>query len=342
MTHPGEPSFEGTIATTVADSTPWWPEANRPAAGRPNVVVIVLDDIGFAHFGCYGSEIDTPNIDRLAADGLRYTELPRRRRCARRPAPALLTGRNHHSVGMRMRGRLGHRLPATCAATSPRAPPRMAEVLRDDGLRDVRASASGTSAPMDEHVRGRARTTTGRCQRGFDRFYGFLDGETDQFHPELVADNHIVDPPRTVGRRLPPQRGPGRPRRSSFDPRPRSRSAPTGRSSSTSRSAPRHCAAPGARRVPREVPRAASTRAGTSTRDELVRASSRQLGRRARGHRARAAQPRRRGVGRPAPRTSAGSRPACRRRSPASSTTPTRRSAGSSTTSTRSASSTTR
>ena len=67
-----EPGFAGAIGRTYQDSTPWWPEPNR-AAGAPNVVFIVLDDVGFADLGCYGSEIETPNIDRLAAGGLRYT-----------------------------------------------------------------------------------------------------------------------------------------------------------------------------------------------------------------------------------------------------------------------------
>ena len=72
MTSPNEPGFGGHIARTYQDSTPWWPDP--PAGlGGTNVVMIVLDDTGFAHFGCYGSELATPSIDRLAARGLRYT-----------------------------------------------------------------------------------------------------------------------------------------------------------------------------------------------------------------------------------------------------------------------------
>jgi len=69
VTAPNEPGFRGHIGRTYRDSTPWWPD---PAAGlgRPNVVLIVLDDTGFAHFGCYGSELATPNIDRLADEGM--------------------------------------------------------------------------------------------------------------------------------------------------------------------------------------------------------------------------------------------------------------------------------
>ena len=72
MSSPNEPDFGGHIGRTYSDSTPWWPDT-PPGLGGRNVVMIVLDDTGFAHFGCYGSELATPNIDRLAANGLRYT-----------------------------------------------------------------------------------------------------------------------------------------------------------------------------------------------------------------------------------------------------------------------------
>ena len=64
---------QGSIGTTIADSTPWWPPPVRPPGAKTNVLLVLLDDVGFSDFGCYGSEIDTPTIDRLAAEGLRYT-----------------------------------------------------------------------------------------------------------------------------------------------------------------------------------------------------------------------------------------------------------------------------
>src|SRR3954470_23730914 len=93
-------AFEGTIGRTHAESTPWWPTPPHPGEDAPDVVVLLIDDLGFSHFGCYGSEIDTPNIDRLAAGGLQYTNfhVPP---LGSPPRAALLTGRNHHSVGMR-------------------------------------------------------------------------------------------------------------------------------------------------------------------------------------------------------------------------------------------------
>ncbi|MGH7461330.1 MAG: sulfatase-like hydrolase/transferase, partial [Longimicrobiales bacterium] len=96
---PTSDSFGGSIARTVQQSTPWWPPA-RHAAGAPNVVIVVLDDTGFAHLGCYGSTLHTPNIDALAAKGLRYTGFHTTALCSPTRA-CLMTGRNHHTVGMR-------------------------------------------------------------------------------------------------------------------------------------------------------------------------------------------------------------------------------------------------
>ena len=92
--------FDGVIGRTLADSTPSWPEPAHPGDHAPNVVVMLFDDLGFSHFGCYGSDLPTPNIDRLAAGGLRYTNFHVTPLCSPTRA-ALLTGRNHHTVGMR-------------------------------------------------------------------------------------------------------------------------------------------------------------------------------------------------------------------------------------------------
>jgi arylsulfatase len=184
-----EAKFGGTIGRTAAESTPWWPEPDD-VVGKPNVVVILFDDTGFAHFGCYGSDIDTPNIDRLAAGGLRYTNFHTTALCSPTRA-SLLTGRNHHTVGMRcisnfdtgypnMRGRISHD-----AAT-------VAEVLNDAGYATFAVgkwhlcpmSETSMAGPFDDWP----------LQRGFDRFYGFMQGETDQFHPELTYDNHHLEP----------------------------------------------------------------------------------------------------------------------------------------------------
>src|SRR5918992_4275694 len=87
------------IGRTIAESTPRFPTPRRPPAGAPNVVVIVLDDLGFAQLGCFGSDVATPTFDRLAAGGLRYSRFHVTAVCSPTRA-CLLTGRNQHAVGM--------------------------------------------------------------------------------------------------------------------------------------------------------------------------------------------------------------------------------------------------
>ncbi len=189
---PVSDSFEGVIGRTYAESTPAWPQ--RPSsAGAPNVVVIVLDDTGFAQLGCYGSDIETPNIDALAANGLRYSNFHVTPLCSPTRA-ALLTGANHHTVGMRAVANFSTGFPNMRGHISNHAV-TMAEVLRDAGYATFAVGKWHLCPALDSSAAGPYDQWP--CQRGFDRFYGFLDGETDQFHPDLVHDNHRVDPPRT-------------------------------------------------------------------------------------------------------------------------------------------------
>ena len=124
-------TFHGVIAREVADSTPWWPEPNVPPASAPNVLVALLDDTGFAHLGCFGSSIDTPNFDRLAARGLRYSNFHTTALCS--PSRAcLLTGRNHHAVGMRAVSNFDTGFPNMRGRIDPAAA-TIAEVLQPAG-----------------------------------------------------------------------------------------------------------------------------------------------------------------------------------------------------------------
>ncbi len=183
--------FDGIIGRTREESQPWWPTPPHPGPGAPDVVVVLLDDVGFSHFGCFGSDLSTPHIDALAAGGLRYANFHVTPLCSPTRA-ALLTGRNHHAVGMRalsnfdsgyphMRGRISHH-----AAT-------VAEVLGDQGYATF-AVGKWHLCPMQE-ASAAGPYDQWPCQRGFDRFYGFLEGETDQFSPDLVYDNHRVELP---------------------------------------------------------------------------------------------------------------------------------------------------
>jgi arylsulfatase A-like enzyme len=163
------------------------PEPNNQG-DRPNVVFIVLDDVGFAQLGCFGSDIETPHMDALAANGLRYNNFHVTPVCSPTRA-SLLTGRNPHSVGM---GAIAD-LPTgesnalgyiTCRAGT------LAEMLRPAGYSTF-AVGKWHLAPS-HHEHGAGPFEHWPLGRGFDRFYGFLGGLTDQFHPDLVADNHRI------------------------------------------------------------------------------------------------------------------------------------------------------
>ena len=109
MTWQGE-RFQGEIGFMEADSQASWRTAPRPPEGSPNVLMIVLDDVGFGHLGCYGSPIDTPNIDKLAAHGLRYNNFHTTAMCSPTRS-CLLTGRNHHTHGLGMISELSQGFP---------------------------------------------------------------------------------------------------------------------------------------------------------------------------------------------------------------------------------------
>ncbi len=188
--HPSGERFKGVIGPTIPESRPWWPPA-KVQDGAPNVVLVVLDDTGFAHFGCYGSTIETPTIDALAAGGLRYTGFHTTALCSPTRA-CLLTGRNHHAVGMRAISNFDTGFP-NMRGSIPRSAATLAEVLRENGYATY-AAGKWHLAPMSECTAA-GPFTNWPLQKGFDRFYGFLQGETDQFFPELTCDNHFVDPP---------------------------------------------------------------------------------------------------------------------------------------------------
>lgn len=183
----------GHVGTTYADSEPWWPEPARPPAGSPDIILVVLDDVGFGTLGCYGSEIATPAIDALAADGLRYTNFHVTPLCSPTRA-SLLTGRNHHSVGMSLLSNADSGFPSKRGTITPNAA-TVAEVLKDAGY-STAAYGKWHLAPLDQ-TSSVGPFDQWPLARGFERYYGFLEGISDHYHPELVQDNQRVDPPRT-------------------------------------------------------------------------------------------------------------------------------------------------
>lgn len=186
-------STGATIGRTLADSTPSFDRGVNPGHDAPNVVIVLLDDTGFAQLGCFGSDIDTRHIDELAAGGVKFTNFHVTPLCSPTRA-ALLTGRSQHAVGMRGVSNWKTGFPHQLGHISQRAA-TIAEVLHSNGYATFCAgkwhlaptSDISAAGPFDQWPLG----------RGFDRFYGFLEGETDQFHPELVRDNSQISPPRT-------------------------------------------------------------------------------------------------------------------------------------------------
>lgn len=160
---------------------------------RQNVVYIVLDDMGFASLGCFGNtEIETPNIDRLAAEGLRYANFHTTAICSASRA-SLLTGVDHHEAGIASlvewktggHNGLGH-IDRSCATT--------AELLRAEGY----ATFAAGKWHLSDHIAPSGPYDEWPLGRGFDRYYGFLAGQSDQFHPVLTQDNAPIDQPRSA------------------------------------------------------------------------------------------------------------------------------------------------
>jgi arylsulfatase A-like enzyme len=186
-------SFHGVIGRTVEESVPWWPEPKKPQAGSPNILIILLDDLGFAHLGCYGSDIHTPNIDALAAGGLRYNNFHTTAICSPTRA-ALLTGRNPHSAGVAFVSEYDSGFPHSRGRVR-KDTALISEILLEQGYSTYAVGkwhlAPGAQqsnvGPFDNWPLG----------RGFEHYYGFLAGATSQWYPDLVEDNRRVPQPKS-------------------------------------------------------------------------------------------------------------------------------------------------
>jgi arylsulfatase A-like enzyme len=186
--------FGGRIGRDWRDSVPWWPVDPAPPRGAPNVVLVVLDDVGYAQLGCYGSDIDTPVLDGLAASGVRLANFHTTSLCSPTRA-CLLTGRNHHRSGMGRVADLAIGYPGYWGKP-PRQNGYLSEILRAAGYATY-AVGKWHLSPEDEISMAASRSTW-PLARGFDRWYGFHGGETHQFVPALYHDNHSVRPPGSV------------------------------------------------------------------------------------------------------------------------------------------------
>jgi arylsulfatase A-like enzyme len=185
-THP----FGGVIKASAADSKPWWPPRIVPPKGAPNVLLIMTDDQGYGVPSTFGGVIPTPALDRIAQAGLRYTQFHSTALCSPTRA-ALITGRNHHSVGTGVIGELSTGFPGYNTII-PKEAATIGTILRENGYstawfgknHNTPVFEESTAGPFDQWPSG----------LGFEYFYGFMGGETDQWTPFLFRDHTQIFP----------------------------------------------------------------------------------------------------------------------------------------------------
>jgi arylsulfatase len=190
-TYPEGTPFTGTIGRTAASSEPAWPMPPRARQGAPNVLVFLLDDVGFAQLGCFGADIATPTFDRLAAGGLRYRDFHTTAICSPTRA-CLLTGRNHHSNGVGIIQEMATGFPGYNGMV-PKENGFLSEMLLAQGYATF-AIGKWHLTLAGEYASGASKARW-PLSRGFERYYGFIGGKTSQWSPTLIHDNHYLEPP---------------------------------------------------------------------------------------------------------------------------------------------------
>jgi arylsulfatase A-like enzyme len=187
---PEPPKFGGVIKEDATDSKPYWPPSVVPPKGAPNVLLIMTDDQGYGVSGTFGGVIPTPSMDRIAKAGLRYTEFHSTALCSPTRA-ALITGRNHHSVGFGVIGEMSTGYPGYDSVIGPESA-TIGTILRDNGYatswfgknHNTPTYLYSAAGPFDQWPVG----------MGFQYFYGFMGGETDQWTPYLFRNTTQVFP----------------------------------------------------------------------------------------------------------------------------------------------------
>src|SRR5450755_3840421 len=182
--------FGGVIKPAATDSTQWWPPRVVPPKGAPNILLIMTDDQGYGVSGTFGGVIPTPALDRVANAGLRYTQFHSTALCSPTRA-ALITGRNHHSVGTGVIGELSTGFPGYDSIIE-KSNESIGEILKDNGYatswfgknHNTPSFQYSVAGPYDQWPSG----------LGFQYFYGFMGGETDQWTPYLFRDHTQIFP----------------------------------------------------------------------------------------------------------------------------------------------------
>ena len=189
--YPQGSRFPGKIGLTAADSSPAWPQPTRAPEGAPNVLFFILDDVGYGQLSTFGGLVDTPNIDRVAAMGLRYANMHTTAVCSPTRS-CVLTGRNHHSNGVASIMETATGYPGY-DARMPFENGMLSEILGQQGWNTFCVGKWHLSPSEDNTPAGPFHRWP--LGRGFERFYGFLGGETNQWYPDLTEDNRAVEPP---------------------------------------------------------------------------------------------------------------------------------------------------
>src|SRR5262245_53345945 len=185
--------FKGTVKLDIRDSKPdWAPYTPKKApAGAPNFLFVLYDDTGLAAWSPYGGRINMPTLDKLAANGVTYTQWHTTALCSPTRS-TLLTGRNHHVNGMAAITEAADGFPGA-SGRLPDEAATVGQILQDGGWSTFWIGKNHNVAEQD--VASGATRKQWPLQKGFDRFYGFLGGETNQWYPDLVEDNRFIEQP---------------------------------------------------------------------------------------------------------------------------------------------------
>jgi len=189
-----EAPFKGKIGRTTKEATPDFPKEVQAPKGAPNILLVLTDDVGFGATSPFGGPIPTPTFERLAKEGLRYTQFHTTALCSPTRA-ALLSGRNHHSAATGVIMELGTGFPGY-NSLMPKSAGTFAEILKQNGYstswygknHNVPDWQTSQAGPFDLWPTG----------LGFEYFYGFIGGDTSQWNPALFENTKPIEPPHDV------------------------------------------------------------------------------------------------------------------------------------------------
>ena len=181
--------FKGKIAKSYAESKEWWPTSPKPPAGTPNAIILLLDDTGFAHLSSFGGLVETPNMDKLAKDGLRYNNFHTTALCSPSRA-SIMAARNHHRIGLGSHSLTAMGFPGY-NAFPPESGKSIAKHLQKAGFVNYAIGKwdhtplyeVSQSGPFDRWASG----------EGFDHYYGFMAADADNYRSLLWRDHTPIE-----------------------------------------------------------------------------------------------------------------------------------------------------